>query len=102
MKWLRIGGRHMNLWRTVDDEGEVLDVLVQHRRDKAAARKLMRKLLKKQGFALTQVTTDRLRSYGAAFKEIGLSADHKQGAHTTTGRRFRSSRSADASARCSA
>jgi putative transposase len=102
MKWLRIGGRHMNLWRTVDDEGEVLDVLVQHRRDKAAARKLMRKLLKKQGFALTQVTTDRLRSYGAAFKEIGLSADHKQGARTTTGRRFRSSRSADASARCSA
>ena len=79
MKWLRIGGRHMNLWRTVDDEGEVLDVLVQHRRDKAAARKLMRKLLKKQGFALTQVTTDRLRSYGAVFKEIGLSADHKQG-----------------------
>ena len=79
MKWLRIGGRHMNLWRTVDDEGEVLDVLVQHRRDKAAARKLMRKLLKKQGFGFTQVTTDRLRSYGAAFKEIGLSADHKQG-----------------------
>ena len=79
MKWLRIGGRHMNLWQTVDDEGEVLDVLVQHRRDKAAARKLTRKLLKKQGFALTQVTIDRLRSYGAAFKEIGLSADHKQG-----------------------
>ena len=76
---MRIGGRHMNLWRTVDDEGEVLDVLVQHRRDKAAARKLMRKLLKKRGFALTQVTTDRLRFYGAAFKEIGLSADHKQG-----------------------
>ena len=79
MKWLRIGGRHMNLWQTVDDEGEVLDVLGQHRRDKAAVRKLKRKLLKKQGFALTQVTTDRLRSYGAAFKEIGLSADHKQG-----------------------
>jgi putative transposase len=53
MKWLRIGGRHMNLWQTVDDEGEVLDILVQHRRDKAAVRKLMRKLLKKQGFALT-------------------------------------------------
>ena len=102
MKWLRIGGRHMNLWRTVDDEGEVLDILVQHRRDKAAARKLMRKLLKKQGFALTQVTTDRLRSYGLRSKEIGLIADHKQGAPTTTGLRFRSSRSADASARYSA
>ena len=35
MKWLRIGGRHMYLWRAVDDEGEVLDVLVQRRRDKA-------------------------------------------------------------------
>jgi putative transposase len=85
MKWLRIGGRHMNLWRTVDDEGQVLDVLVQHRRDKAAARKLMRKLLKKRGFALTQVTTDRLRSYGLRSKEIGLTADHKQGLARTTG-----------------
>jgi transposase-like protein len=92
----------MYLWRAVDDEGEVLEILIQRRRNKAAACKLMRRLLKKQGFALTQVTTDRLRSYGAAFKEIGLSADHKQGARTTTGRRFRSSRSADASARCSA
>jgi len=70
MKWLRIGGRHMNLWRKVDDEGQVLDVLVQHRRDKAAARKLMRKLLKKRGFALTQVTTDRLRSYGLRSRRL--------------------------------
>ena len=46
---------------------EVLDVLVQRRRDKPAARKLMRKLLKKQGFAPTDITTDKLRSYGAAF-----------------------------------
>ena len=46
-----IGGKRMYLWRAVDDEGEVLDVLVQRRRDKAAAEKLMRKLLKKQGFA---------------------------------------------------
>jgi putative transposase len=46
-----IGGRRMYLWRAVDDEGEVLDILVQKQRDKAAAVKLMRKLLKKQGFA---------------------------------------------------
>jgi transposase-like protein len=45
-----IGGRRFWLWRAVDDEGEVLDLLVQPRRDKAAAVKLMRKLLKKQGF----------------------------------------------------
>ena len=58
---------------------EVLGALVQLRRDKAAARKLMRKLLRKQGFAPTVVTTDRLRSYGAAFAEIGLAARHEQG-----------------------
>ncbi len=48
---VRIGGKRMYLWRAVDDEGEVLDVVVQRRRDKSAARKLMRKLLKKHGFA---------------------------------------------------
>src|SRR3954453_13895457 len=75
----RIGGQHLDLWRAVDDEGEVLDVLVQRRRDKHAARKLMRKLLKKQGFAPTDITTDGLRSYGAAFAEIGLTARHERG-----------------------
>jgi putative transposase len=48
---MMIAGRQFWLWRAVDDEGEVLDLLVQRRRDKAAAVKLMRKLLKKQGFA---------------------------------------------------
>jgi transposase-like protein len=67
------------LWRAVDDEGEVLDLLVQRRRDKAAAGKLMRKLLKKQGFAPDVLVTDRLRSYGAAKAEIGLSARQERG-----------------------
>ena len=58
---VRIGGKQMHLWRAVDDEGEVLDVLFQRRRDKAAARRLMRKLLRKQGFAPAEITTDRLR-----------------------------------------
>jgi putative transposase len=75
----------MYLWRAVDDEGEVLEVLVQNRRDKAAATKLMRKLLKKQGFAPTQVTTDKLRSYGAAFRDIGLAARHEQGRRKNEG-----------------
>src|SRR3954471_21165420 len=69
------------LWRAGDDESEVLEVLIQSRRNKVAARKLIRKLLKKHGFAPTRVTTDKLRSYGAAFKEIGLNADHEQGAY---------------------
>src|SRR3712207_4785034 len=54
----RIAGKRMYLWRAVDDEGEVLDVLVRRRRDKRAALRLMRKLLRKQGFAPTVVTTD--------------------------------------------
>ena len=56
---VRIAGKHMYLWRAVDHEGEVLEILVQRRRDRSAAVKLMRKLLRKQGFAPTRVTTDR-------------------------------------------
>src|SRR5579863_421577 len=73
-----IAGRQFWLWRAVDDEGEVLDLLVQRRRDKAAAVKLMRKLLKKQGFAPDVLVTDKLRSYGAA-KSERLCARHEQG-----------------------
>lgn len=74
-----IQGRRIYLWRAVDQEGEILDVLVQPRRDKAAALKLMRKLLKKQGFAPSVLVTDKLPSYGAACRELGLSARHEQG-----------------------
>ncbi len=76
---VRIAGEQMYLWRAVDDEGEVLDVLIQRQRDTAAARKLMRKLLKKHGMAPTEITTDKLRSYGAASAELGLSARHERG-----------------------
>jgi transposase-like protein len=74
-----IAGRQFWLWRAVDDEGEILDLLVQRRRDKAAAAKLLRKLLKKQGFAPAVLVIDKLRSYDAARLEIGLSARHEQG-----------------------
>jgi putative transposase len=67
-----IGGKQFWLWRAVDDEGEVLDLLVQRRRDKNAAVKLMRKLLEKQGFAPVVLVTDKLRSYGAAKAVLGL------------------------------
>jgi transposase-like protein len=74
-----IGGKRFWLWRAVDDEDEVLDLLVQRRRDKNAAVKLMRNLLKKQGFAPHVLVTDKLRSYGAAKAALGLSARHEQG-----------------------
>jgi putative transposase len=76
---VRIAGKRMYLWRAVDHEGEILDVLVQRRRDRRAAIKLMRKLLRKQGFAPKMVVTDKLRSYGAAIHHIGLACHHEQG-----------------------
>src|SRR4051794_39608960 len=63
---VRIAGERMYLWRAVDHEGEVLDMLVQRRRDTRAALRLMRKLLKKQGFAPKLLVTDKLRSYASA------------------------------------
>ena len=74
-----ISGKLFWLWRAVDSEGEILDLLVQRRRNKAAAVKLMRKLLKNQGFTPEVLVTDKLRSYGAATSELGLSARHEQG-----------------------
>ena len=59
---VRIAGKRMYLWRAVDHEGEVLDMLVQRRRDSRAALRLMRKLLKKQGFAPKLLITDKPRS----------------------------------------
>jgi putative transposase len=76
---VRIGGEQMYLWRAVDHKGEVLDLLVQRRRDKHAALKLIRKLLKRQGFVPTVIVTDKLGSYVAAFRDLGLSARHDRG-----------------------
>ena len=76
---VRIAGERMYLWRAVDHEGEVLDMLVQRRRDTRAALRLMRKLLKKQGFAPKLLVTDKLRSYAAAFRRLRLSSLHEQG-----------------------
>jgi putative transposase len=76
---VRIAGKRMYLWRAVDHEGEVLDMLVQRRRDKRAALRLMRKLLKKQGFTPKLLTTDKLGSYGAAFRHLRLTCPHEQG-----------------------
>src|SRR6185312_13435058 len=78
---VRIAGKRMYLWRAVDHEGEILDMLVQRRRDQRAALKLMRKLLRRQGFAPRLIVTDKLRSYGAAFRELHLTDRHDQRLH---------------------
>src|SRR4028118_51591 len=74
-----IQGKRMYLWRAVDSEGEVLDLLVQAKRDTKAALRLRRKLLKKQGYAPDELVTDKLGSYGAARRELRLSCRHEQG-----------------------
>jgi transposase-like protein len=67
---IRVGGKQLYLWRAVDAEGEVLDVLLQAKRDQRAARKLMRKLLKRQGMAPSEWVTDKNPSYGAALRKL--------------------------------
>ena len=75
---LKIAGKTHYLWRAVDQHGVVLDVLVQSRRDRKAAKRLLRKLLKRQCRAPRVIITDKLRSYGAAKKEIMPGVEHRQ------------------------
>ncbi len=74
-----IGGRRFYIWRAVDDEGEVLDHVVQKERDTAAASTRLGRLLRNQRVSPTSITTDGLRSYRAALTEMGLEAIHKPG-----------------------
>ena len=73
-----IQGKRMYLWRAVDSEGEVLDLLVQPKRDTKAALRLMRKLLKKQGYAPDVLVTDKLGSYACARVQLRMHARHEQ------------------------
>jgi transposase-like protein len=68
---VKMGGRRMWLWRAVDDEGEDLDMLVQKRRNKHAALKILRKLLKNQGVHPEAIVTDKQPSYRAAARDLG-------------------------------
>ena len=76
---VRIRGKRLWLWRAVDDEGEVLDMLVQKRRNKAAALKLLRKQLRNHAIHPEAIVTDKLPSYRAAAKELGLADRHRPG-----------------------
>ena len=100
---VRIAGKQMYLWRAVDHEGEVLGMLVQRRRDSRAALRLMRKLLKKQGFASKLLVTDKLRSYASAFRRLGLTCPSRTKAQNEpSGRETRIKWCDDASASCNA
>jgi len=73
-----IAGEKHWLWRAVDQNGFVLDVLIQHRRDTRAAQRLLKKLLKSAVTPPRVMITDKLRSYGAARAKMGLGAEHRQ------------------------
>src|SRR3954471_2858253 len=75
---IKIAGVKHWLWRAVDQDGIVLDVLVQSRRTKAASKRLLRKLLKRQCRAPRVLITDKLASYGAAKGEVMPSVEHRK------------------------
>jgi len=76
--FLKINGRLHYLWRAVDQDGDVLDILVQSRRDKKAAKKFFRKLLKGLRYVPRVIVTDKLKSYSAARAEVMPSVEHLQ------------------------
>jgi putative transposase len=76
--FLTINGKRHYLWRAVDQDGTVLDILVQRRRDKKAAKKFFRKLLNGCQYVPRVIITDKLKSYGAAMREMLPSVEHRQ------------------------
>ena len=76
--FLKINGRIHYVWRAVDQDGDVLDILVQSKRDKKAAKKFFRKLLKGLRYVPSVIITDKLGSYNAAKDAALPSVDHQQ------------------------
>ncbi|WP_407700967.1 IS6 family transposase [Streptomyces hirsutus] len=75
--FIEINGEQKYLWRAVDADGTVLDILVQNRRDTAAARRFFRRLLKRTCSVPRVIVTDKLRSYGTAHREVMPSVEHR-------------------------
>jgi putative transposase len=76
--FIKINGAQKYLWRAVDQDGNVLDILVQNRRDKTAARRFLRRLMKKTRTVPRMIVTDKLRSYSAAHREVMPCVEHRQ------------------------
>lgn len=74
---ITIAGKKHWLWRAVDQDGYVLDEIVQNRRNTKAAKRLLTRLLKKQGITPKRMVTDKLRSYGAARRQVMPSVEHR-------------------------
>jgi len=76
--FVRINGKDHYLWRAVDQDGHVLDILVQSRRNKNAAKRFFRKLLKGLQYVPRVIITDKLKSYSAAKAEVMPGVEHRQ------------------------
>ena len=74
---ISIAGKKHWLWRAVDQDGYVLDEIVQRRRDTKAAKRLLTRLMKKQGIAPKRIITDKLPSYGAARRQVMPAVEHR-------------------------
>ena len=74
--FVKINGRHHYLWRAVDHEGEVLEVIATRRRNRKAALRLLKSLMKRHGRPLT-IVTDKHRSYASAVKVLGTADRHE-------------------------
>jgi len=97
--FVKINGERFYLWRAVDHEGEVLECFVTKRRNKAAAKKFLIKTMRKHGSPKI-ITTDKLGSYGAAFREIGVVDRQLCGGRQTIGVKIRTCHFDDKNKRC--
>ena len=97
--FIRIQGVQHYLWRAVDQDGVVLDILVQSRRSATAAKRFFRKLLKGLRCVPEVIVTDKLKSYAAAQREILPSVEHRKADTSTIALRYRTSRHDDENGR---
>jgi transposase-like protein len=96
---ITIAGKKHWLWRAVDQDGYVLDEIVQNRRNTKAAKRMLTRLLKKQGLAPRRMITDKLRSYGAAKRQVIRMSSTVRTRASTTGPRIPTCRCASGSGR---
>jgi putative transposase len=84
---VKINGKQLYLWRAVDQDGEVVDVYLQTKRDGAAAKRFLKRLLRSHGSQPRKIVTDKLRNYGVAHRELISEAIHstKQYANNRAG-----------------
>ncbi len=98
--FVTIQGQRQYLWRAVDQDGDVIDILVQPRRDRRAAKRFFRKLLKGQGSVPRRLVTDKLRSYPAAHRSVMPSVIHSTKQSRIIAPKSRTSRRGNVSGKC--